>query len=241
MKNLKNIVKKLIALILPNRCLSCNQFIAEDAYFCEIHNKEIEIIEGLKCEICSDEIKNNNKICENCQNSKPSFDYVSAVFKYNDEISKVIFDLKYYDKTFLRKRLGEILVKNLGEKIHDFDIITPVPLHKKRLKERKFNQGALLCKEIKKFNKNLQFLPNLLLRTKYSKAQARLSQQERMKNLKNSFAMNKKFTKLIENKKILLVDDVMTTGSTLQNCAKILKENGAQHICVLVIAKTILD
>ena len=113
-----------------------------------------------------------------------------------------------------------------------------MPLHKNRLKSRKFNQSILLAKEIeKKFNKKLYH--NLIIRTKNTVTQASLKSKERSKNLKNAFAFNQKYSALIKDKKILLIDDVMTTGATLENCAKVLKKSGAKEVIVVVVAKRV--
>ncbi len=218
----KNFLKKIIAIILPNRCLSCNKFIAESEFFCEIHKNQLEFT-------------------NNSQDKNIYFDSLEAIFFYNKLISEIIFNLKYYDQSHLKRKIGELMAKNLEGKIADFDLIIPVPLHKKRLKERKFNQSALLCKEIIKFHKNLKFYPNLLLRTKYNKPQARLSQKERQQNLTNSFIVNKKYENFIKDKKILIIDDVFTTGTTLQNCCEALKNAGCKEIKAAVIAKTKFD
>lgn len=228
MKNLKKYFNKLIAIILPNRCLYCNQFIAEEEIFCDLHKNKIEFIK-------------NSAINQN-NHEEFYFDQLSSIFLYNEYIAKIIFNLKYYDQIFLKKKLGELLAKNLMniENCHEYDFIIPVPIHKKRLKERKFNQSALLAKEIIKYHKNIKFYSNFLIRTKYSKAQAKLTKQEREKNLLSSFEINKKYQNIIKNKKIILVDDVFTTGSTVNNCAKILKKYGADKILILTLAKTIL-
>ncbi len=240
---MKKLVKEILNLILPNRCLTCNAIINQDDLFCLEHFKKLEFISDPKCKICShsfdfEQDSNQDLTCVNCLKTKPSFDSSVAVFSYNETIAKTIFNLKYYDATFLSKKLGKILADNLKNKIDNYDIITCVALHKKRLKKRKFNQSALLCKEILKHHKHLKFYPDLLVRTKYSEAQAHLTQQQRMKNLETSFIINSKFSHRIANKKILLIDDVMTTQSTAENCSKALKKANCGDIKVVVIAKT---
>ncbi len=242
MKNLKIIFNKILALILPNRCLSCNQFISEEEIFCHQHKSKIKLHTIHQCNICAEKIiDKNQKICQNCQNSRPLFSSVTAIFTFNDYIGKVIHDLKYYDKTYLKNRLAKLLANSINKCAKNYDVITGVPLHKKKLKQRKFNQTIILCNEIVKYHRNLQLKSNLIQRIKFSKSQTWLSQEERQKNIKNSFIVNKNQINNIKNKKIILVDDVMTTGATIQNCAKILIENGAKEVKILVLAKSVIS
>jgi ComF family protein len=237
---MKKIFEKLIDLILPNRCLSCNCFIASSEVFCKSDYEKLDFIKDPKCQICSQHLKENKQFCPQCEVKKPCFDSVSAVFSYNDAIAKLIHGLKYYDQTILARKFGKMIADEIID-AKKYDIIIPIPLNKKRLRSRKFNQSALLCKEIVKSHKNLKFIPNLLLRSKFEKAQAQLSRAQRLQNLSDTFTFNQKFLGKIKGKNILLIDDVMTTGSTLQNCALILKKNGCGLVKCGVIAKTYFE
>ncbi len=154
-------------------------------------------------------------------------------------IKKIVGDLKYRDSTYLAKKFSDLLSNKLRNESSDFDIITCVPLHKKRLRQRKFNQAAFLCKNLLKYLPQTSFYPDLLIRTKDTKAQVELKKTQREKNLVAAFTINKKYSKIIENKRILLVDDVITTGATLENCSYILKKFGASNVVALTIAKTV--
>ncbi len=129
------------------------------------------------------------------------------------------------------------MFKNFKDEINNCDIICAVPLHKKRLRQRKFNQAALIAKFLdrKKFN------PDLLWRLVNTVSQVKLKREERERNLKKAFLVNKKYRNSIKDKTILLIDDVATTGATINNCAKALKKAGAKKVVVLTIAKTVFD
>jgi ComF family protein len=116
-----------------------------------------------------------------------------------------------------------------------------VPLHKKRLLQRKFNQSALLAKNLQKLAPQLIFFSDFLIRTKHTKPQTTLKKKQRENNLKNAFALNEKYSNQVRGKNFLLIDDVTTTGATLENCAKVLKKHGAKKIVTLTIAKTALS
>lgn len=147
--------------------------------------------------------------------------------------------MKYRDKNFLAKKFAKILYEKIRSEIATYDLIVAVPLHQKRLRKRKFNQAVLLCRELLKFFPKKNFYPDFLIRVKNTKPQVELRKKEREKNLKRAFLVNKKYRDEVMGKKILLVDDVMTTGATLENCAKELKRRGAKEVVSLVVAKTV--
>lgn len=234
-------LKKLSEIIFPNQCISCNVLIGQEGIFCISCWQKLQFITEPKCKICSQPFEfkiDDNLTCPRCLSTKPSFDKTIVALRYNSIIKKIIKNFKYYDNIFLAKKLIGFLLNKITLEINNFDIICAVPLHKSRLKSRKFNQSILLAKEIeKKFNKKLYY--DLIFRTKNTATQASLKSKERTKNLKNAFAFNEKYSSLIKNKKILLIDDVMTTGVTVENCAKILKKAGAQKVIVVVVAKRV--
>jgi competence protein ComFC len=234
------IFKNLLGIIFPNHCLHCEEIISADGLFCQNCWPKLQFISEPKCAICAYpfEFQAQSSICLNCLKKKPAFDETIAVFSYNYILRKVISDLKYRDQTFLAKKLSKILFSKIQSRINDFNLIIAVPLHKKRLQKRKFNQAVLLAKNIQKLEPRLEFFPDILIRTKYQKSQVELRKIDREKNLKTAFALNEKYRQIVKNKNILLLDDVMTTGATLQNCAKILKKSGAAKITVFTIAKT---
>lgn len=175
--------------------------------------------------------------CAACLAQRPAFDKVVTIFRYNDVVGKAISDLKYSDQTFLAKKLAGILREKAKNEITDCDLICAVPLHVKKLRIRKFNQAVLIGKYLNKE----KFIPDLLWRITDTVAQVALKKKDREKNLKRAFLVNKKYRNQLEGKKILLLDDVMTTGATLENCAKALRKCGVEKITILTIAKTIFD
>lgn len=241
-----NFIKNFFSILFPSHCLSCAKIISKDALFCNDDWQKLKFITNPKCKICSHPFEYNiseqqKLICAMCLKKRPYYDHLITIFIYNDEIKKIIKDLKYYDATHLLKKFAYLLYNKIKSEIDSFDLIIAVPLHKKRLRERKFNQAILLSKAILKYYKTLEFYPDVLIRTRYNKAQVGLSQKEREKNLKDIFVINEKYLSKIKDKKILLIDDVMTTGTTINNCSKVLKKAGAKEIVALTIAKTVLN
>ena len=124
--------------------------------------------------------------------------------------------------------------KKIFENIQKYDKIMPVPISKKRLKARGYNQSLLIAKEIAK-KTNLELVNNCITKTKNIIEQSKLNREDREKNIKGVYKLNNK--KLIENKKILLIDDIYTTGSTVNECSKTLRNGNPKKIGVLVLAK----
>ena len=150
-------------------------------------------------------------------------------------IINLIYGLKYRGFTRIGleygRWLGEVLA---SEKMTDYDFIVPVPIHTARKRERGFNQSDFIAEGINKIlNKKVFY--DLLKRTKYTSSQTSLSTKERLQNMKNIFVLNGTYD--IAGKKILLVDDVLTTGSTLNNCALVLLENKARQVDVATLLK----
>ena len=175
--------------------------------------------------------------CASCLVKKPAYDKVVTIFRYNDLVSKVIGDLKYNDHTFLAKKFANILSKKAKAEIEECDFICAVPLHLKKLRKRRFNQAVLIARRLSKE----KFIPELMWRVNDTAPQVALKKEARQKNLKRAFLVNRKYRAMLKGKKILLIDDVMTTGATLENCAKALRKCKVEKVTVLTIAKTIFD
>jgi competence protein ComFC len=235
------ILKNLIQIIYPNRCISCQNNISYDAKFCVNCWQSLEFIKQPFCQICSFpfelEIIDNQKICANCLSKKQYFDKTITVFRYNEVIGKALGNFKYRDQTYLAKIFAKELLKIAGSEIDDCDIICGVPIHFQKLRNRKFNQAILMAKHLNSNKINY----NLIFKINNKKSQVRLTQKQRLKNLKKSFLINPKFAKKLQNKNIILIDDVITTATTINAVAKVLKQNGAKKVVVLAIAKTIFS
>lgn len=157
-----------------------------------------------------------------------------SVFPYNMISKKLILGLKYGARTDLVPLLGNLMILQGKECIEHADILVPVPLYWKRLMQREYNQAGLLAKYIAT-KTGKKFVPNALKRIKQIHNQKGLNREERLKNVRQSFAVDKK--KTFEGKRVLLIDDVWTTGATIETCCKILLKNGATEITVLTCAR----
>ena len=243
---MKRLFHNFLNLLFPFKCIKCKTFIYNDAVFCHECWKAIEFISEPCCEICSHPLQfsfnvpKHLQICASCHKDKPLFDKLITVFKYTEDIKTVILNFKYNDKTLLAKPFSKLITTRLiSAQQQDFDMITSVPLHKKKLRQRMYNQASLIAKNIA-VNIKAPFIPNLLIRSKYDPSQTTYTKKMRIKNIRGAFAINKKYLESIKGKKILLVDDVITTGATINECCKILKQGNCSSITAVTIAKRVL-
>ena len=232
----------LLDLLFPKFCLGCQK---EGVYLCDDCRALLEISEFNYC-LCNQKPQrlppgSKNGKCQRCQDKKLSGLYFALPYKEKQLTKKLIYQFKYqpYLKD-LAKTLASILIehfvlsgKNTNE-IWENAILIPIPLDKKKLKIRGYNQSEELAKELSIVLK-IPVVSSVLIKTKSTKPQMELTKQEREKNLQGVFKVEN--TDELTGKKIFLVDDVYTTGSTMQECAKVLKENGVKQVWGICIAR----
>lgn len=212
---------KIIELLFPNCCGLCGK-----------------INPYVICSHCRYYLKQKEKICiQKVQNPKFYFDLQIALFQYEGIIREKILQYKFSEQAYFYQFFSEILLnhKKIVGFLKSYDIIIPVPIDKKRKRERGYNQSELMAKEITKSIKNLQCQTDNLLKTKTTKPQSTLNKNERKENVKNVYQIKKGDT--LKNKRVVLLDDIYTTGSTVNECSKVLKKAGVQNVLVLTIAK----
>lgn len=221
MQALKTIAKSFVNLLYPMHCLGCG--------------KALEPVDELcLCATCIASIKHN---------AMPPFELEDVPVKaysaclYEGLLKELIHQFKYKGKISLAKIFGALMIDYIKEnpEIAQVDLVTVVPLHKKRLREREFNQSLLLANALAKSCELT--LKNTLEKTRKTKYQNELLKTERHTNLKGAFNISSNID--IKEKYILLIDDVMTTGATLSECAKTLLEGGAKKVTCLTLARGI--
>ena len=237
---------RLLALdtLFPIFCVSCRK---EGEWICPECLGKIKIIDLQVCPYCEKIITENGTICPRCKNSFSSKKtiipldalLVSAKYKEN-ELAKIIHLFKYSFARDLSIPLGKMMIRCFSKNSLSLpDIIIPVPLHPRRLRWRDFNQSELLAQYLSQNLAPGLEIPlgtKILKRRRFTQPQMKIKNYtQRKENLKNAFAIIN--AKGVKNKTILLVDDVCTTGSTLLECAKILKQNGAHKVFGAVIAR----
>ncbi len=243
-----NIIKKFFELfvytLFPKICFYCKKPID---YFssqplCNSCIKQIKFIDGLVCEKCGLPLYSGGKFCYNCKkhDRKIYFDFIRGVVEYKEPIKTLIHEFKYNQRTYLISFLEKILINGYEKNFNNIkiDIICCVPMHKIKKFLRGYNQAELLTEKLSK-NFNLNFIPDLLIRKKYTVSQFKLSQQKRIENVKDAFEVNHKFKDIIKGKNILIIDDVCTTAETINQCAKVLKGYKIKNVFGLVLARDV--
>ena len=239
---MEGIVKGLIDLIFPPLCAFCGTPLTEDdqGEICPCCLGNIRFISPPICPTCGFPFPmevGEDHLCGQCLRTNWHFGIARAFGLYEGTIREAIHLLKYGGKAFLARHLAGLLDK--GYPFIDYasyDLLVPVPLHPKRLRERGFNQALLLGRAIAR-REGVSCNGFVLKKARWSPPQIDLSPREREKNVKGSFAVVD--SAKVEGKRVLLIDDVMTTGSTVNECARELLKAGTMEVDVFTLARAV--
>ena len=237
----RRFLKLFLDTFFPWQCVSCKKEIHLSYPLCKKCQRNIPINYSFICPICKKRIINFSKRSCFCKTNLFALGVVS--FYENSIIRKTIHLFKYQPIISLQKPLADLMIKFLKETdfFSEIDkkniLLIPIPLHKRKRRQRGFNQSELLTKAVA-LHFSLNFHPEILLRIKNNPPQAKINNFiEREKNIKNVFQISISNLNLIKNKWIILIDDVYTSGATIQEAAKILKNNGVKKVIGLVLAR----
>jgi competence protein ComFC len=226
----------LLDWIYPPKCILCENIIllTKERWMCNNCQNSLDYVKNITCIKCGIPYDTENKICLDCKKREFSYTKNHAILKY-DEVSKhLIFKFKYSNHAEVGKALISIIINNIDVDIFKgVDFLTPVPVHKKRLKTRGFNQAEILSRELSK-HVGIPTINKLIIRVKNTTPQSKLTPTQRDENLKDAFMFNDKYN--IEGKVIMVVDDIYTTGRTLDECSKILLKNKSGNIYGLTLS-----
>ncbi len=200
-----------------------------------------EINEGYLCDRCNGAFEQQKvSQVDDYKNQPVFFDEHFYLFRYKKDIRDYIIKYKFDEKSYMYKSFGELFIRDekfVNEFIDNYDIIISVPIHKKRFKVRGYNQSELIAKEIARRCGKV-YCNNVLMKNKNVVAQSSLEDKlDRVRNIKDSFSIGRNI-EMIKGKRIAIFDDVFTTGATVNECAKVLKHNGAKFVGVFTIAKS---
>ncbi|GIL41252.1 phosphoribosyltransferase [Rhodospirillales bacterium TMPK1] len=175
-------------------------------------------------------------ICATCAGAPPAFDRARAALRYDDASRPLLLAFKHGDRLEGVPTFAAWLATAAHELLHDVDLIAPVPLHRWRLWSRRYNQAAELARALSK-RTGIACAPHLLLRKRATPTQGGLSAQARMRNVAGAFALHADMQ--VKKRRVLLVDDVYTTGATLDACARVLRRAGAMQIDCVSLARVV--
>jgi ComF family protein len=239
----------LIDWLYPPRCRACGGRIhgRDGAYFCADCWKSIQLVSHPLCNLCGrpyPDASGDDHTCGVCIERPPRFAAARAWACYPREeqeahpLRQVVQKYKYGRKVSLGKPLGRLMARGCAEFLSGFraDLIVPVPLHVKRLRWRGFNQSYLLARQVSRVS-GVPVDPFLLQRQRETAAQTQLPEDERRRNVRGVFALHPE--KSVKGQTILLVDDVYTSGATVNECSRTLKSGGAKEVYVLTLARAV--
>ncbi len=224
-------------LFEPHSCVCCGRECDTDSPYrlCSRCQKVFPYIGEHYCLRCGTRIDGDYDFCIICKDKEYEFDRARAIFEYNDMTKPIILNFKFHGRKTYAIALGKMLSDYFATSDLMADVVTFVPMPEKRKKKRGFNQAEELAIE---FSKNTQIpLVDALDRVKEIPQQSTLSGKERIENVKGNFVIKDK--KLVKGKTVLLIDDVVTTGATVNECATALKKAKATEVFVLSLARTV--
>ncbi len=231
------IVEALRGLFFPLHCADCGVAIPR-GWLCDSCDTNLQWIKAPRCETCSQPFDGTmgEFVCVNCRGRAFHFDCAVAPLRSRGSLREMVHRFKYGRELWLVQPLTGFLQRGLEDpRLRDrrFDGIVAVPLHARRKREREFNQSEMLGRELSR-RSGMPFL-DVLERVRYTETQTHFDRGDRMQNLRDAFRLRQNVR--VPGKNLLLVDDILTTGSTLDECARTLLDAGAQSICALTVAR----
>lgn len=238
------LVRRTIRFVLPMHCSICDSSLTDDPtpHFCTDCWRTIGLMPSSRCSRCDRPFPSAiatayspGHMCQSCLMRPPSYTRAWTLYPYTSPLRDAIRLFKYRGTVSLASALGALMIKQLPL-LGRVDVIIPVPLHAERLRQREFNQSLLLADQIGRALGIAVSYTNLL-RTTSSPPQTSLTKQRRLRNLRGAFALQ--CPDEIRHKRVLLIDDVFTTGTTVNECAKSLRRAGSSDVLVLTLGRTL--
>ena len=227
--------------LMPPQCMSCGASIEQHGGLCASCWSDLSFIAGSLCDICGTPFElaaNPGAVCAACVQDPPVYRHARAALRYDDPARHLILAFKRGDRTEVAPLLATWLERAGRELFEDVDYLIPVPLHRWRLFQRRYNQAALLAIALAKRRK-VGILPDGLVRKRSTRSQTGLTREGRHRNVRDAFELGKHGANVVSGRNLVLIDDVMTTGATVSACARRLTQAGAKRIDVLTVARVV--
>jgi len=236
---LRKSFETLLSLFYPPHCAKCGVDTAAGIHLCQACGAKAHRIEAPFCERCSEPFAGAIEdafVCPKCGSHPSHFECAVTRYLSQGVVREFIHRFKYDRQFYLRHPLADWLAETLEDDrihAHPFDAFVPVPLHPARRRERDFNQAEVLADLLAQ--RAGKPVLHAIQRIRYTTTQTRLERHQRMENLRNAFRV--RHTSLVQSRHLILVDDVFTTGSTVDECARVLRDAGAASVRVVTVAR----
>ena len=228
-----NIWKKILGIIYPKTCCFCGK--VSEKELCDVCAKKVIYIEEPRCKCCGKPVRYaEQEYCYDCQKNTHACEQGKSLWIHKMPVSLSIYQFKYKNRRIYGEFYAKEMARLYGNLIRFWgvEVIVPIPLHRRKKRLRGYNQAAVIAKQLGK----IMGIPvdcNSIVRNRYTRPQKELNDKERKQNLKQAFSVTNKWKNY---KRVLLIDDIYTTGSTMDTVAEELKKNGVQKVWFLTIS-----
>jgi ComF family protein len=239
--SLHTLPETFLNILLPPRCFGCGGATLEHHTLCSSCWKNCSFLSSPWCALCGWPFPYETpeqSVCPHCHRLPPLFVQCRSALAYDAASRRFILKFKQGDGTYLAPALAKLILRVGCDILSQTDILIPVPLHWKRLFWRQYNQASLLSHHLSHLTK-VPTRTNILLRHKSTPKQGHQSRKDRHANVRGAFNVSSPKVPLIEGKRLTLVDDVFTTGATLNECVRVLLAHGAKEVRILTLARVI--
>lgn len=233
-----HMLSSILSFLFPNPCVVCFKPAGKNRYVCASCKNEIHYIgTDSVCKTCLTPLPSGSTMCAKCMLKRPKYDQLVACAVYKGALRQALHRYKFSGRADLHTSFSLMIWERLSLLGRtDFDVVIPIPLSQKRFKERGYNQAGLIAKDLaKRFG--IPVYSDALVKNKHTARQSELRMDERSKNVRGAFFLNRPET--IRNKRVLLVDDIFTTGATVREASNVLSQ-AAENVTVCTVAKAVL-
>ncbi|MEM7024211.1 MAG: ComF family protein [Pseudomonadota bacterium] len=234
----------VLNLVLPPRCLACGGGVEAPERLCPACWSGLTFLEKPQCRLCGYPLPHavpSAPLCGNCAAEPPVYDRARAALRYDEGSRGLILAFKHADRTDTAPAFGRWLARAGADLLRGADLVTPVPLHRWRLLKRGYNQAEILARALAR-ETGIKLAPDLVQRVRSTASQQGLGGRARLENITSgAFRVHPWHRHRAEGARILLIDDVLTTGSTVEACVRVLRRAGAAQVDVLTLARVVRD
>lgn len=233
--------RKALDLLLPPTCLGCRTVVDAAGALCPDCWRAVSFLAPPWCESCGlpfEIPEPEGTICGACARTRPAYDRARAALGYDDGSRKMLLSFKHADRLNAAPVFARWMAAAAGDLLADADILVPVPLHRWRLAARRYNQAGLLAQRLGTLAER-PVAPDALIRHRATPSQGHLAPHERARNVRGAFAVPPRRRHHVEGRRVLLIDDVITTGATGQACTAALRAAGAMAVDLLTVARVV--
>lgn len=235
-------LRRLVDSVLPPRCIHCRALVHRETALCAECWPLFGFLAPPLCQCCGFPFEYDpgptHALCAACAARRPLFERARAVLVYGEQSRRLVLDFKHGDLTWPAPAFGRWLARAGVDLVAEADLAAAVPLHRSRLFARRYNQAAVLALALGR-ETGLAVQPDLLVRSRPTPSQGRMSPAARRRNVRGAFAVRPGAVGCVEGRRVLLIDDVLTTGATAEECARTLLRAGAAAVDVLTLARVV--